>query len=198
MIRWIFGGLFLLTAGVAAYLIFTKNTVLAAKFLWLAAAAILFVIYPERFLFFASSSSGLLIVRNVFGLISIFLLVVDLFAIFWIQLPSENSFPRYHGVVTAYAEDPAQLPANAIPRVEYSDDKGNRVSFLDNYAKLLFPGQIFKIGDKVEIIVPDLSHAHIEKDLISRWDTIIFLSLLVLISASVAAVSQMRYNSIGD
>jgi hypothetical protein len=184
--------LFFALSTASAYLFFQKDNRLGLKLLWVAAIILGIAIQPERLPFFSGNASSLLFFRNAFALVSVCLLIVDVFVVFWIQLPLER-IPRFQGVVSGYVHAGIGTLSKQLPQVEFNDEHGQKRVIADRFAGVLFPGRVFRPGERVSVIVPSLENAHIDYSVLSRWDVAIFLLCLTALTLTFSIACHIRY-----
>ena len=164
---------------------------LAAKVGWLAAVLLVIALAPEKLPFFSRDAGTCLFFRNVFGGIFVALSLLDLFVIFWIQLPQEQ-MPRFDGRVVELVS----LQGVVIPRVQFQDSMGKPTVFDDALAPTIFPRHTFFVGERFVVRAPATAPPHIDHSALARWDTAIFLILIAALTFSLSLACHLRYLSL--
>lgn len=183
--------LVLVTLGVAAYLWLHREAALGIKLGWITAILALIALAPEKLPFLSSNAGTCLFFRNAFGGVFLVLFLVNIFVIFWIQLPQEK-VPHFDGkvveLVNSHGPD--------TPRIEFYDKAGKQNVFDDSLAHTIFPQHTFVVGERFSVRAPTNASPHVAHSALARWGAAILLILIAALAFGLSLACHLRYLSL--
>jgi hypothetical protein len=176
---------------VAVNLMLHREATTGIKVMWIAAVLVALAVAPGKLPFLLRDAGACLFYRNAFGGVFVVLLLLNIFVIFWIELPRER-VPRFSGKVTMIVNS----QGTDIPRVEFTDKTGQQNVFDDTLATTIFPNHTFAIGEHVVVRAPMNARPHIDRSVLARWNGSILLVLITGLAFVLSLSYHLRFLSI--